>query len=76
MDDLELMTKNLKTKIGCKGIKKFNFYPNFLKYLDSKLHKIVDFLKEIKKKIRSMNIDYKFETLDGQIKDDVLLAYV
>ena len=36
----------------------------------------INFLKEIKKKITSMNIDYKFETLDGQIKDDVLLAYV
>jgi hypothetical protein len=36
----------------------------------------INFLKEIKKKITSMNIDYKFETLDGQIEDDVLLAYV
>ena len=36
----------------------------------------IDFLKELKNTILSINADYKFSTLDGYIKDDVLLAYV
>jgi hypothetical protein len=36
----------------------------------------IDFLDQIKKTILSINKDYKFDTLDGWVKDDVLLAYV
>jgi hypothetical protein len=36
----------------------------------------IDFLAAIKAKILEINPDYKFRTLDGQIRDDVLLAYV
>jgi hypothetical protein len=36
----------------------------------------IDFLDQIKKTILSINKDYKFDTLDGYVKDDVLLAYV
>ncbi len=36
----------------------------------------IDFLQQIKETILSINKDYKFSTLDGHIKDDVLLAYV
>jgi hypothetical protein len=36
----------------------------------------VDFLQKLKEAILSINKDYKFSTLDGYIKDDVLLAYV
>jgi hypothetical protein len=36
----------------------------------------VDFLQQIKNVILTINIDYKFTTLDGHVKDDILLAYV
>lgn len=36
----------------------------------------IDFLQQIKNTILTINKDYKFDTLDGVIKDDVLLAYV
>lgn len=36
----------------------------------------IDFLSSIKKKILSINPDYKFDTLNGHIKNDVLIAYV
>lgn len=36
----------------------------------------IDFLSEIKNLILTINKDYKFSTLDGHIKDDVLIAYV
>lgn len=36
----------------------------------------IDFLEQIKSTILSINKEYKFSTLDGEIKDDVLLAYV
>jgi hypothetical protein len=36
----------------------------------------IDFVEQIKNIILSINKDYKFSTLDGFIKDDVLLAYV
>jgi hypothetical protein len=36
----------------------------------------INFLEQIKNTILSINKDYKFATLDGYIKDDVLLAYV
>jgi len=36
----------------------------------------IDFLQKIKNFILTINKDYKFDTLNGHIKDDVLLAYV
>ena len=36
----------------------------------------IDFLQQIKNFILSINEEYKFATLDGHIKDDVLLAFV
>jgi hypothetical protein len=36
----------------------------------------IDFLDQIKKTILTINKDYKFDTLDGWVKDDVLYAYV
>jgi len=36
----------------------------------------IDFLKQIKELILTINPDYKFATLDGHITDDVLIAYV
>ena len=36
----------------------------------------IDFLHEIKKKILSINKNYKFSTLNGHIENDVLLAYL
>jgi hypothetical protein len=36
----------------------------------------IDFLEQIKTLILSINKDYKFATLDGHVKDDVLLAFV
>jgi hypothetical protein len=36
----------------------------------------IDFLEQIKNKILSINSEYKFSTLDGHIKDDVLIAYI
>lgn len=36
----------------------------------------IDFLQQIKETILSINKDYKFDTLNGHIKDDVLIAYV
>lgn len=36
----------------------------------------IDFLQQIKNIILSINPDYKFATLDGHVKDDVLLAYI
>lgn len=36
----------------------------------------IDFLEQIKKKIRSINENYKFSTLNGHIEDDVLIAYL
>jgi hypothetical protein len=36
----------------------------------------IDFLQQIMQLILTINPDYKFATLDGHIKDDVLLAYV
>jgi len=36
----------------------------------------IDFLQQIKNRIVSINKDYKFDTLHGDIQDDVLLAYV
>ena len=36
----------------------------------------INFLQEIKNTILSINKDYKFETLNGQIQDDVLMAYI
>lgn len=36
----------------------------------------INFLEEIKKTILTINKDYKFDTLNGHIQDDVLLAYV
>jgi hypothetical protein len=36
----------------------------------------IDFLHEIKKKIVSINKNYKFSTLNGRIENDVLLAYL
>jgi len=36
----------------------------------------IDFLEQIKKKILSINENYNFSTLDGHIKDDVLIAYI
>ena len=36
----------------------------------------IDFLQQIKDKILSINNKYKFSTLDGYIKNDVLMAYV
>lgn len=37
---------------------------------------VKNFLDEIKKNILTINKDYKFYTLDGHVKDDVLVAYV
>lgn len=34
------------------------------------------FKEQIKKRILTINKDYKFATLNGYIKDDVLLAYI
>ena len=36
----------------------------------------IDFLEKIKQMILDINKDYKFKTLDGVEKDDVLYAYV
>lgn len=36
----------------------------------------INFLEKIKKEILLINKNYKFSTLDGKIKDDVLLAYI
>ena len=36
----------------------------------------IDFLEQIKHFILTINKDYKFDTLDGHIQDDVLLAYI
>jgi hypothetical protein len=36
----------------------------------------IDFLQQIKNTILSINKDYKFDTLNGCIQNDVLLAYV
>ena len=36
----------------------------------------IDFLQQIKNNILSINENYKFSTLNGHIKDDVLLAYI
>lgn len=36
----------------------------------------VNYIDEIKKNILDINPEYKFSTLDGIIKDDVLLAYI
>jgi len=36
----------------------------------------IDFLEQIKKKILSINENYKFSTLNGQVDDDVLIAYL
>jgi len=36
----------------------------------------INFLQEIKKKILEINENYKFSTLDGHVKDDVLLCFV
>lgn len=36
----------------------------------------IDFLQQIKNTILTINKDYKFDTLNGWIQDDVLLAYI
>ena len=36
----------------------------------------INFFESIKSKILEINKDYKFATLDGTIKDDVLLCYI
>jgi len=36
----------------------------------------INFLDQIKKKILTINNNYKFSTLDGEIANDVLLAYI
>lgn len=36
----------------------------------------INFIDEIKKIISNININYKFDTLDGHIKDDVLICYI
>lgn len=36
----------------------------------------INYIDEIKKNILEINSEYKFSTLDGIIKDDVLLAYI
>lgn len=36
----------------------------------------IDFLQQIKELILTINPEYKFDTLDGLVKDDVLLAYI
>ena len=36
----------------------------------------IDFLQQIKNTILTINKDYKFDTLNGYIQDDVLLAYI
>ena len=36
----------------------------------------INFLEQIKNIILSINENYKFSTLNGHIKDDVLLAYI
>lgn len=36
----------------------------------------IDFLQQIKELILTINPEYKFDTLDGHVKDDVLLAYI
>jgi hypothetical protein len=36
----------------------------------------IDFLQQIKNTILSINKDYKFDTLHGDTRDDVLLAYI
>lgn len=43
---------------------------------DERSYGDIDFLQKIKDKISSINADYKFTTLDGYVKDDVLCAYV
>jgi hypothetical protein len=39
-------------------------------------HSNVDLLGEIKKKIKEINPDYKFERLDGHVTDDVLFVHI
>ena len=36
----------------------------------------IDFIQQIKETILTINKDYKFDTLDGNIANDVLIAYV
>jgi hypothetical protein len=36
----------------------------------------IDFLQQIKNLILEINPDYKFDTLDGYVPDDVLIAYI
>jgi hypothetical protein len=36
----------------------------------------IDFLQQIKNTILTINKDYKFDTLNGHIPDDILLAYI
>jgi hypothetical protein len=36
----------------------------------------IDFLQEIKNNILTINKDYKFDTLNGHIDNDILLAYI
>jgi hypothetical protein len=36
----------------------------------------INFIDKIKEKILTINKDYKFETLNGHINDDVLIAYI
>jgi hypothetical protein len=36
----------------------------------------IDFLQQIKNTILSINKDYKFDTLNGHIENDVLIAYI
>jgi len=36
----------------------------------------IDFLQQIKNKISSINGDYKFDTLDGHVPNDILIAYI
>lgn len=43
---------------------------------DEKSYGNIDFLKEIKNKILSINENYKFSTLNGLVENDVLIAYI
>ena len=36
----------------------------------------IDFLQQIKNTILTINKDYKFDTLNGDVRDDILLAYI
>jgi hypothetical protein len=36
----------------------------------------IDFLQQIKNTILTINKDYKFDTLNGHVRDDILLAYI